>query len=634
MDRYPRRREPLGPRGPFDRVVRPGSQRDPTPYIIGGAMVVLAIIILVLFLPPFAIVGGGGGDGERRPAEGTEGISYRAVSNMPSLPEGLAAVSAWNEISSSKDLGGQSVVIEIPLLAKAQEASGLAFYAFEGSTWRRLAAATLINAGATAQATLVGLPQNVVVLRRAGAAYRVWGWLPPGAQVDPRAGELLTVLTPLGLLPKADGSLGGKLELPPTGNFQVYPSLRPGAAEDVAAILASPETRTKHAGVIVATVEERSLRGVDIDYGDLVASQREALTLFLEQLSSSLHQSGMVLSVTVPLPLRKGDTWDTGAYDWDRLGRLADFIKLAPERDQSVYRTNMSEVLSFVTQKVDAQKLLLVVSPYSHEKGREGTRKLTFLEAMGLANVMSVQEPQDGRIVPGDRVLVRGDNIDRQNSASGIRWDNDSATVSFQYGSGQQTRTVWVENAFSIAFKLELVRVYRLGGVALEDVAAASLVGIDPWAPLADLISGTSLNLRRPNEAALRPEWLISEGTLEGGVTTVAWRAPSQRGTYELSLIVSDGLVRVGRRLKLEAEAQQATPTPGPAGLGPALTPVPTPTRPAPEVETPTPTPTVTPPAVSTATPVATATATPPATPPAPITLTPIGGAPTPTPAR
>ena len=160
----------------------------------------------------------------------------------------------------------------------------------------------------------------------------------------------------------------------------------------------------------------------------------------------------------------------------------------------------MGSVLRYATSVIESTKLYLVISPFSHEKTKDGVRSLTFLEAMGIANVMTVVPgtPETEEISGGQRVLITGDNIYRAKGASGIKWDDNAASVTFSYRVGEEeTRTVWVENQFSAGFKLEAVQAFRLAGLAIEDVsenagAAAILPAVDA------LVRGGQTQLLRP----------------------------------------------------------------------------------------------------------------------------------------
>jgi hypothetical protein len=282
----------------------------------------------------------------------------------------------------------------------------------------------------------------------------------------------------------------------------------------------------------------------------------------------------------------------------------------------------MSKVLQYATSIIDRGKVFLVISPFSHEKSKEGVKPLTFLQAMGIANVMTVVPgPEDSQdIVGGRQVIITGDNIHRETGGSGIKWSTETATITFSYRSDDETRTVWVENFFSVGFKLELVQAFRLGGIAIEDVSEGS-GGVDIWAAVESLVRGGVVRLEKPNPDNLRPEWTASAGKIEapgtGGAAT--WIPPDEGGTCEISLIVSDGVSRVGRRLTLEVQAT-ATPTPTPTL---EITPEVTETAEATPLATVTATPEATETPTATGTPEATKTTTVTATPEATETATP-----------
>ena len=615
MNRRPppgRRREFSGEEGPFDRLFRSRFERDPAPLIIGGIIIFLAILILILFLPPLSLLGGGGGGGGTgRPTDVGCGITAKRADQMPELPEGLVALSPLYELtvpSGAEEQGCRLTTISLD--TPTQDPSNLAFYTYRADAWVRLAAATLASEGTAAESELEKIPDNLTVLRLAAATYLALGSLPSGSSVDPAVEGLLSVVSPVDYGPTSDGAIVGTATgLATDQGFDTIPTiaaLEGDAARAVNAILRNSGLTTSHIEGIVSLTESGNLRGVDIDYRQVDASVRSEFSQFIADLAQQLHKTGRKLSITLPPPTVGDGSIDTGAYDWEALGKAADYVKILPESDQSLYRSRMFQVLRQATRVIEPAKVFLVISPFSHEKSKEGVKPLTFLQAMGIANVMTVV-PGEGDsldIVGGRQVVITGDNIHRGTGGSGIKWSDETATVTFSYRKDDETRTVWVENGFSVAFKLELVQAFRLGGVAIEDVSEGS-GGADIWAAAESLVRGGLVHLERPNPDNLRPEWTASAGKLEapgtGGAAT--WIPPDEGGTCEISLIVSDGVSRVGRRLTLEVQAT-ATPTPTPT---PEVTPEITP-----EV---TETATATPEATGTATPEATETPTGTATP-------------------
>jgi spore germination protein YaaH len=252
--------------------------------------------------------------------------------------------------------------------------------------------------------------------------------------------------------------------------------------------------------------------------------------------------------------VRETTGWNTGPYDWPALAQAADNIELAAEPDQSLYHARMEEVLEFLTQQVDSTKLLVVVSPYSHEKGGEGIQALLLSQALGLASTLVART--EGDIKPEDAVTIVGPNIYEDEGASGLYWDEEALAVTFSYPGEGGARTVWIENSFSVAFKMDLVRRFRLGGVAVDDVSL-SAAGPDIWRPIQELADSGNVTLVRPNGSLLRPHWEASGGALDGQAEgAVVWKAPAA-GSYDVTLVVSDGVVRVGQRLALEVKAEE-----------------------------------------------------------------------------
>jgi hypothetical protein len=580
----PGRREFPREEGPFDRLFRSRFERDPAPLIIGGTIIFLAILILILFLPPLSLLGGGGGEGASQPAEVGCGITARLVDQVPNLPEGLVALSPFYELDVPPGAEEEGCLLHtISLNTPTQDASNLAFYTYRDGTWVRLAAASLTADGAAAEAELSEIPDNLVVLRLAAAAYVTLGSLPSGSTVGPAAEGLLSVVSPVDYVPTSDGSIvGTATSLPTDAGFDVFPTIAAvegDAASAVNTILGDSGLTRSHIEAIVSLAESGNFQGVDIDYRQVDPSVSGEFSQFIADLAQELHKAGRKLSITLPLPSVRDSNVDTGAYDWQRLGSAADYVKILPESDQSLYRSRMYQVLRHATDVIERGKVFLVVSPFSHQKTKEGVETLTFLQAMGIANVMTVVPgPEDSlEILGGRQVIITADNINRGTGGSAIEWDDESATVSFSYRADDETRTVWVENVFSVGFKLELVQVFRLGGIAIEDVSEGS-GGADIWGAVDSLVSGVA-PLVVPNSDNLRPEWTASSGTIEapGAAGAATWMPPEEGGTYEISLIVSDGATRVGRRLTLEVQGT-ATPTPTPAEE-PTLPPEETPTE-------------------------------------------------------
>lgn len=564
---------------PFDRVM-PGSRdhSERMKLVIAG-IVVLGIILLILLLPPVSILSRGQ---EQSPSG--QAIGARARTKLPNLPEGYQPLSRLYDISAPKHARGPAL-ITVNLEAPTTDGRNLSLYTYEDGRWQRIASVRLVENGLAAQAEVAEIPANVAILRRVGVASQLAGWLPPRAQPYPNVLGALSILSPADFAPGSDGSVTGEPSPRPQGPFQVIPVIRAATAADIEAvnnILASPDLRPKHSEQVLRLVDTNKYDGIEIDYRDINPARAREFSAFLSVLGDQLHRSGRQLVVTAPLPVLRGNDWDSGAYNWAEIAKVADRIKLLPERDGDRYYRRMEDVFAYLTKQVDPNKLLPVISPYSYEKGGEGYRPLTTVDALAILSTPMVNGGTE--VPPGGTANILAPNFDRERGATGPRWDDDAAAVVFDYPGQGGVRRVWIENVFSLGFKLQLVKRYKLGGIALEDITKDSGLA-ELWPSLQTFLESGSPQLLRPNEVLLQPQWTASSGSLNpGNRVSVTWRAPEQPGSYDITLIASDGVIRVGQRVTFTVRTPGLSPTPSPVpGLTPSParspTPVATPAR-------------------------------------------------------
>lgn len=547
--------------GPFDGILKaapepaaPGGPDGPerTPVYIAGTIIGLAILIIVLILPPISVFDRGGEDG----GNGAPGIaaSYTSTvrNSMPRLPAGLVAASPFFDLAAPEDARGASG-LTIPLKERQSEARGLGLYTYAENKWQRLSDVTLMNDGAAARGEVGALPGNVVVLKKSRSTLQVAGSVPAGATVDERGASALTVLHPLAFLPTADGNIIGERPAVPPASYRVVPAVIAPAPEAVDAILRSSDLRAAHVAAIAGTVKEGNFHGILIDYRNVNPSLKEQFTEFTEALAAALHADAKVLTLTLPLPQQSAGEIDTGAYDWERLGAAADTIEIATEMDQELYFQTAEAALEYVTGKVDRSKLLLSISSLSVERGGDGLRTMPLAEALGLASVVGVK--MAGPVTAGAAVPLVAQNLAADEGGSGMAWDDVARAVTFSYPGRGGKRTVWIANQFSAAFRVELAQRFGLGGVAINDVSAVSAA--DVWSPIRELADTGTLSLVRPNGELFLPSWSATQGALTPQTgATVTWTAPSTSGTYEVTIIVSDGAVRAQQTVAIDvAEA-------------------------------------------------------------------------------
>ncbi len=509
--------------------------------MLGGILAALAVLGFLAFTRVF----GGGG---------CEDV-YCPSSQKIATPEGYELVSKIFDFNPKKGPAPADKnvnVRQLPLSKATTDQRNLSFYRYvpDTRTWEVLAPAILDPQGKLVSATFQEAPQTIAVMRRLLPAGHVAAYLGHNGQLHRDAAGKITILHTLDFTPTADGTIAGELSnVTNDGSFTFSPVISvkatdKGAIPAVTSILESAQARSNHVRQIVNLVNDKKLAGICIAYMDLPSDKRMSFALFVAELGQMLHSQNRLLMLALPSPIVVQGRVDEGAYDWAELGKAADVLEIAPFRDQSTYRTDMPVVLQHLAALVEPSKLLLTVSPYATVKAAEGIQTMRLSDAMAIATRMRIGSASDQKITAGSVVEIVGTNIDRGENLSGITWQPESASVAFTFKSGTP-RTVWLENFFSIGFKLEFIPRHRLGGVAVEDASDDQYLG-NIWLALLPFIASGQPILMQPNPTDLLPRWAVSKGTIDGGERAgqrgiIRWSTPADRGTYKIKLTLSDG---------------------------------------------------------------------------------------------
>jgi Glycosyl hydrolases family 18 len=506
--------------------------------------------------------------------------AYCATGQSIAAPDGYEFVTKIYQYNTNKKIAaGNDVLIQLPLSKATTDARNLGFfhYVTQSQAWEPVTAAQLD--GAQVAATLHDTPDLIAVLRRNSPAGSVVAYLPhatPSAPVElhPDAVGKITMLHTRDFQPGADGGVTGDLSaVKADSSFEFIPTVSAnadlkGSVAIVSSLLASSALRTAHVQAITKLVDDKALAGIDIAYQDLALTDRTSFTLFVNELAQQMHARNKKLTLTLPPPIKTADRIDEGAYDWGELGNSADVLQMTPYRDQGRYRADIPEILTYLTGKVQATKLILTVSPYATEKAPDGIRTMTITDAMNIATKLSIRAGADGKLTTNSVVSIVGVNVNKEDGRSGVTWDTASATVAFTY-ENNGGRTVWLENFFSIGFKLEFISQYKLGGVGIEDASKNTYLG-NIWTALVPFITSGQPVLMQPNSNDLQPAWNASKGTIQDSTKgAIKWNTPADAGTYTVTLTLSDGVSKFQSEIPANVQAKDTkTPAASPTAGG------------------------------------------------------------------
>ena len=605
-------RQPERPDGPFDPKMKSRPPRDPAPIIIAAVVFFLIAVILVLAFAPFSPLT------ESRNTNGVvfdePGVGRGVSEELPQLPLHLEAVSDFVVFESAgTDL--TSVTINIPLKMVAPNEQGLRFYSFLNGRWYPIGEAKVISLSSLEAAVvdsgcgerplgigtndkLLGcaafpaIPANIAVLRpRSTTGHQIIGSLSSGTVVHDAARDLLTIVSPRDYMPTSNGTISGN---PTTVNVKAEVDVIPiivandeDAGTTIATILSDPALRTRHVQAIGSLVENEGFAGINLEYTALTdPSLKDSFTEFVSDLADLLHDSERMLILTLPTA---ANATAAEPFDWVALGSVADLVMVRPTTDPTTYWQAITQGLAFATTTVPSQKLILGLTPFSQRISGNVVSPVGYRQAMFLSSELEVLPPEGLGEVPSDRgVLVTAPNLDPARSATAFDWDKQAAAVTFSFTGADGPVRIYIENAFSFAFKLELVQAFGLRGIAVDNVSASSDIA-DIWGSVRDFAEIGSPVLVQPSAVQLAPEWIAPMGAeIEASdrVGNAIWHTPSLGGLYTVGIIVSDGASRFLRQIQVEV-MEPATSTAPLTDAMPVPEPPPTDTSEPPPTDTP-----------------------------------------------
>ncbi|MEA3337870.1 MAG: glycosyl hydrolase family 18 protein [Chloroflexota bacterium] len=223
--------------------------------------------------------------------------------------------------------------------------------------------------------------------------------------------------------------------------------------DSVAAIIHDEARRAAHIAEIVALVMENDFDGIDIDYESLYAEDRDAFSLFVEELAAAVHAREKLLSIAVhPKTDEQGSWGGPLAQDWQRLGAAVDEFKImtydyhhgASEAGSIAPLTWVDAVLTYASTQVPPQKTYAGIPLYGYNWTGSHGKSIDWQRAMRTAGTYDA-------------------NIQRDDS--GEAWftygPDDRHTVHVGDAKGVETRL-----AFILAQHPDLagIAIWRLGG--------------------------------------------------------------------------------------------------------------------------------------------------------------------------
>ncbi len=537
--------------------------------IIGGFILLAVLIIAGLFLPPISLgqrLGLGGSQDEEAAVETAPGVEEAELpSSEIAIPDGLAlslssgsadidivsqdeflAQNSGSEAPAqltmvsdiytvSSEAGDAAGQIALPIQAGAGDYKTLDLYGWNGSEWVFMPSQVDPNSEQIISAEN-SLPQALVMMQVAPADPMTIGADIIFEETLPSSIlPLLQEMTISELVLQSDGTVSGELVPHPDHESEQWMRVtNVGPITDQASLSALLNDEALQESQINDLVQkaEVGFSGVNLDYQEVPAAQRDAYTEFVASLADALHEKGMKLLVTLDAPTLAGSTLDSEGQDWAAIGVVADAVYLRLPTDPTQYDAGEAgtQVLDWATRHVDRRKLSALSSATAVDRLGETFIPLSNEEA--LTNFGELQFLQGSETVqPNETVEVA-----LSGAANPLEWDGNSLTYKYSYEDNGQTHEVWLGSESALNHRLQQTTGYNLRGVAvnglqnLEDgsgyaLALQSVQGLaEAPQPSAAAIVWT---VRNENDSVLASE--------SGNELTFSWEVGEAEGDYIVS---------------------------------------------------------------------------------------------------
>ena len=225
-------------------------------------------------------------------------------------------------------------------------------------------------------------------------------------------------------------------------------------------IMNSYEARKKLIESIISKCVEYELDGINLDFENMKAEDKDMYSRFIIELEPRLKEIGMVLSVDVTAP-DGGETWSM-CFDRHVIGDVADYTIFMAYDQNGVsskkpgttagYNWIKLNLVKFLqTEEIDPDKLILAVPFY--------TRIWT--------------TNQDGKVVGNTTISMKDINKTIPDGES-KQWNDELKQNYVEYTSGNNKQEIWIEDLESLKAKISLIKDNNLAGVASWEVDMAS----------------------------------------------------------------------------------------------------------------------------------------------------------------
>ncbi len=218
------------------------------------------------------------------------------------------------------------------------------------------------------------------------------------------------------------------------------------------AFLADAAAQKRFITALVSRLTALGVEGVNLDFEEVAAADRDRFTAFVRDLSAAVHAKGLTISIDL---LRGDAAWNhKTAYDHEKLATYVDYV-IIMAYDQhwkgstspgSVAGLEWTEdgVLDYLSYGIPRSKLMLGVPFYVREWKLDGT----------------------GTIVDSRAVLMKDVPALLSSVQAKSEFDSRFGQIKYTYAQNGFTYVFWAETEQTIKARIAIAKEYDLAGVA------------------------------------------------------------------------------------------------------------------------------------------------------------------------
>ncbi|MFK7691952.1 glycosyl hydrolase family 18 protein [Paenibacillus sp. HJGM_3] len=216
--------------------------------------------------------------------------------------------------------------------------------------------------------------------------------------------------------------------------------------------LSNTAAQQRFVGALVARSVQLGVKGINVDFENVVGKDRAAFTSFIAMLSSAAHASGLTVSIDLP---RGSVKWNhLSAFDHAKLATLVDYV-ITMTYDQyysgsqspgSVSGLQWAEegVQEFLGYGIPRDKLLLGIPYYVREWKMDASGAMVSNRAIYMKEVPA--------LIASKKATTT--------------WDSQFSQYRVEYSEDGYRYVLWLENEDTIKARLAIAKKYDLAGVA------------------------------------------------------------------------------------------------------------------------------------------------------------------------